>query len=153
MRVEEGQVDVLPDALRATVREGQPALMRFDHDGATQLAVGVPLDAVDGAYFEVMSLEELEATLESISISLLAAALLSTLAGAAIGWRASRRVLRRAVGRAYARWRRSIQVRVVTSTLVISAVVVAILGAFLQQQISAALHTWRSRKRQLPEGW
>ncbi|GLW61827.1 two-component sensor histidine kinase [Actinomadura rubrobrunea] len=55
------------------------------------------------------------------------------------GLRASRRVLRRAVGRAYTRWRRSIQVRVVTSTLVISAVVVAILGAFLQQQISAAL--------------
>lgn len=93
-RAPEFGVDVLPDALRATVREGQPALMRFDHDGATQLAVGVPLDAVDGAYFEVMSLEELEATLESISISLLAAALLSTLAGAAIGWRASRRVLR-----------------------------------------------------------
>ncbi|MEU6036429.1 MtrAB system histidine kinase MtrB [Actinomadura sp. NPDC047616] len=55
------------------------------------------------------------------------------------GLRASRRVLRRAVGRAYTRWRRSIQIRVVTSTLLISAVVVAILGAFLQQQISAAL--------------
>lgn len=84
--------EVLPPSLRDTVRAGQPALMRFDHDGSTQLAVGVPIDG--GAYFEVVSLGELEDTLESISISLLAAALLSTLAGAAVGWWAARRVLR-----------------------------------------------------------
>ncbi|HKY68553.1 MAG TPA: HAMP domain-containing sensor histidine kinase [Acidimicrobiales bacterium] len=84
--------EVLPPDLRDTVQAGQPALMRFDHDGSTQLAVGVPIDG--GAYFEVVSLGELEETLESISISLLAAALLSTLAGAGIGWWAARRVLR-----------------------------------------------------------
>ena len=84
--------DVLPTELRDTVQGGQPALMRFDYDGTTQLAVGVPIDG--GAYFEVVSLGELEDTLESISISLLAAALLSTLAGAAIGSWAARRVLR-----------------------------------------------------------
>ncbi|GAA2424080.1 two-component system sensor histidine kinase MtrB [Actinomadura vinacea] len=50
-----------------------------------------------------------------------------------------RRVVRGAVRRAYARWRRSIQVRVVTSTLFISAIVVAILGLFLMQQITTAL--------------
>lgn len=86
--------DVLPAALRDSVRSGQPALMRFDHEGSTQLAVGVPLDDIDGAYFEIVSLAELEDTLESISISLLAAALLSTMAGAAVGWWAARRVLR-----------------------------------------------------------
>jgi signal transduction histidine kinase len=76
--------------------------MRFDHDGVTQLAVGVPLESIDGAYFEIVSLEELEGTLESIGISLLAAALLSTLAGAAVGWWAARRVLRplRGIGEA-----------------------------------------------------
>ena len=84
--------EVLPPHLRDTVQAGQPALMRFDHDGSTQLAVGVPIDG--GAYFEIVSLGELEETLESISISLLAAALLSTLAGAGIGWWAARRVLR-----------------------------------------------------------
>jgi signal transduction histidine kinase len=68
--------------------------MRFDHEGTTQLAVGVPLESLEGAYFEIVSLEELEDTLESIGISLLAAALLSTLAGAAVGWWAARRVLR-----------------------------------------------------------
>ncbi|WP_243712655.1 MtrAB system histidine kinase MtrB [Actinomadura sp. 6K520] len=52
---------------------------------------------------------------------------------------AAQRVLRGAVRSGYTRWRRSIQVRVVTSTLFISAIVVAILGAFLMQQISSAL--------------
>lgn len=86
--------DVLPTSLRATVLGGEPARMRFDHDGTTQLAVGVPLRSGDGAYFEIVSLGELEDTLESIGISLLAAALLSTVAGAAVGWWAARRVLR-----------------------------------------------------------
>ena len=86
--------DVLPGELRALVRSGQPARMRFDHEGTTQLAVGVPLESMDAAYFEIVSLEELEETLESIGISLLAAALLATLAGAAVGWWAARRVLR-----------------------------------------------------------
>jgi two-component system, OmpR family, sensor histidine kinase MtrB len=86
--------DVIPARLRQMVRSGQPARMRFDHDGTTELAVGVPLPSIDGAYFEIVSLGELEDTLESISISLLAAALLSTLAGAGVGWWASRRVLR-----------------------------------------------------------
>ncbi|HLV72792.1 MAG TPA: MtrAB system histidine kinase MtrB [Vulgatibacteraceae bacterium] len=52
---------------------------------------------------------------------------------------AAQRGLRGAVRSGYTRWRRSIQVRVVTSTLFISAIVVAILGAFLMQQISSAL--------------
>ncbi len=94
--------DVLPAELRDMVRSGQPARMRFDFDGTTELAVGVPLGSIDGAYFEIVSLQELEDTLESISISLLAAAILSTLAGAAIGWWAARRVLRplRGIGEA-----------------------------------------------------
>jgi two-component system, OmpR family, sensor histidine kinase MtrB len=86
--------EALPAGLRETVLAGQPALMRFDHEGTTQLAVGVPMESIDGAYFEVVSLGELEETLESISVSLLAAALLSTMAGAAVGWWAARRVLR-----------------------------------------------------------
>jgi len=86
--------EALPARLRDTVVSGQPALMRFDHEGETQLGVGVPMESIDGAYFEVVSLGELEETLESISVSLLAAALLSTMAGAAVGWWAARRVLR-----------------------------------------------------------
>ncbi len=93
-RVPEFGEAAIPAELRDTVQSGQAALMRFDHEGSTQLAVGVPLDEIDGAYFEIISLGELEDTLESISISLLAAALLATMAGAAVGWWAARRVLR-----------------------------------------------------------
>jgi signal transduction histidine kinase len=93
-RVPEFGEGVIPAELRERVQSGEAALMRFDHDGTTQLAVGVPLEEIDGAYFEIISLEELEDTLESISISLLAAALLATMAGAAVGWWAARRVLR-----------------------------------------------------------
>jgi len=93
-RVPEFGEDVIPAELRETVQSGQAALMRFDHEGSTQLVVGVPLESIDGAYFEIVSLDELENTLESISISLLAAALLATMAGAAVGWWAARRVLR-----------------------------------------------------------
>jgi two-component system sensor histidine kinase MtrB len=50
-----------------------------------------------------------------------------------------RRVLRGMWGRSYARWRRSIQIRVVATTLLISALVVAVLGVFLMQQITTAL--------------
>jgi two-component system sensor histidine kinase MtrB len=41
--------------------------------------------------------------------------------------------------RTYTRWRRSIQIRVLATTLLISALVVALLGVFLMQQITTAL--------------
>jgi signal transduction histidine kinase len=86
--------DDLPPELRSTVMRGQPARMRFLVEGQTQLAVGVPLPAVSSAYFEVTSFEELEDTLNSLGISLLSAALVTTVAGAALGFSVSRRVLR-----------------------------------------------------------
>ncbi|MEV4252097.1 MtrAB system histidine kinase MtrB [Spirillospora sp. NPDC049652] len=65
-----------------------------------------------------------------------------------------RRVAQRAASAAYTRWRRSIQVRVVTSTLCISAIVVAILGFFLMQQITTALMDGKTKAAlgQLDEG-
>ncbi|MCP2335294.1 MtrAB system histidine kinase MtrB [Actinomadura rupiterrae] len=65
-----------------------------------------------------------------------------------------KRITRRVVSAAYARWRRSIQVRVVTSTLFISAIVVAILGFFLMQQITTALMDGKTKAAlaQLDEG-
>ncbi len=50
-----------------------------------------------------------------------------------------RRKARRLTRRFLARWRRSLQLRVVATTLVLSAVVVAVLGFFLLEQISAGL--------------
>jgi signal transduction histidine kinase len=52
------------------------------------------VQAIDATYFEVVELESLENTLESLGVSLLGASLVTTLAGAGVGWWASRRVLR-----------------------------------------------------------
>ncbi|RVX47475.1 two-component system sensor histidine kinase MtrB [Nonomuraea polychroma] len=50
-----------------------------------------------------------------------------------------RRRVRRAAGRARRIWRRSLQLQVVTSTLVISVIVVVVLGAFLSTQINKSV--------------
>ena len=65
-----------------------------------------------------------------------------------------RRVARRVTRRAYVRWRRSIQLRVVASTMAISVVVVAVLGVFLMQQITTALLGGKEKAatQQLQEG-
>ncbi|MBG0828074.1 HAMP domain-containing histidine kinase [Planomonospora sp. ID67723] len=59
--------------------------------------------------------------------------------------RGARRRTRRAAGRLRRVFWRSLQLRVVTSTLVISIAVVAVLGVFLEQQISTAVLNDRER--------
>ena len=87
--------DALPIALRNTViTDGQPARMTFSLQSHSDLAVGIPMKAVDAEYFEIVELADLESTLESLGFSLLGASLLTTLAGAGLGWWASRRALR-----------------------------------------------------------
>lgn len=90
--------DALPAELIKLVEDNQSASMRFRYRDETQLAVGIPLPSAGGAYFEVVSLQELEDTLESLAISLIGAALATTVAGAALGWWAARRVLRPLAG-------------------------------------------------------
>ena len=53
--------------------------------------------------------------------------------------RSVRRWVRAAIGQLRRRWHRSLQLRVVATTLVISAVMVAVLGFFLVQQIAGGL--------------
>jgi two-component system sensor histidine kinase MtrB len=86
--------DALPPSLVEMVRSGTPARMRFEYLDSTQLAVGVPVESIDASYFEVVSLDELENKLESLGVSLIGASLATTLAGAALGWWTSRRVIR-----------------------------------------------------------
>jgi len=90
--------DELPRQLRSLVVDGdQPGKMRYELNGEMQLAVGIPL-VQDAAYFEIISLDSLESTLEALGVSLIGAALVTTLAGAALGWWASRRTLRPLAG-------------------------------------------------------
>jgi signal transduction histidine kinase len=86
--------DALPKALRDAVIGGQPSRMRYKLDGDMRLAIGIPIASEQVAYFEVVSLQDVEDTLGALRISLLGASLVTTLAGAALGWWASRRALR-----------------------------------------------------------
>jgi two-component system sensor histidine kinase MtrB len=86
--------DALPEAVRDQVLAGQPVRMRYQLRGQMQLVVGVPLPSVQAAYFEIISLDDLESTLEALGVSLIGASLLTTLAGATLGAWSSRRALR-----------------------------------------------------------
>jgi two-component system, OmpR family, sensor histidine kinase MtrB len=87
-------VEALPPAMLTTVGAGTAARQRIESpSGQPQLVVGIPLPAVDGAYFEIYQLVELDRTLRILVNSSIAAALVTTIAGATIGWWASRRVL------------------------------------------------------------
>jgi two-component system sensor histidine kinase MtrB len=85
--------DAVPLPLLTAVAAGDAARQRLRIDGAPHLVVGVPLPAVGGAYFEIYQLVELDRTLRILLNSSIAAALVTTVAGATIGWWASRRVL------------------------------------------------------------
>ncbi|MBW8827469.1 MAG: HAMP domain-containing histidine kinase [Acidobacteria bacterium] len=91
--IEQGR-EQLPVRLRELVASGKAARMRFNLKGTTELAIGVPIPSIDGAYFEIASFSDVQRTLTSLALSLLAAAIVTTIAGAALGATASRRVLR-----------------------------------------------------------
>ena len=86
--------DALPEELRDAVIGGQPSRMRFKLNGEMQLAIGIPIPSEQVAYFEVVSLQDVEDALDALGVSLLGASLVTTLAGAGLGWWASRRALR-----------------------------------------------------------
>src|SRR4029078_1996701 len=87
-------IDALPGSFRHLVKDNQPARMRIKVDGEPQLVIGIPLPSVNSAYYEFISLDETQRNLQSLSGSLVGAALVTTLAGAALGLWASRRTLR-----------------------------------------------------------
>ncbi len=84
----------IPAEERSLVLAGTPSSQLISIGGTPQLVIGVPLPAVHAAYFEVFSLDELARTLRALAFALTAAALVTTLAGAALGRWASSRALR-----------------------------------------------------------
>ena len=85
--------EAIPTVLRTTVIAGEAARQKFTQDAVPRFVVGIPLPAVDGAYFEVFPLSDLERTLAVLRNSIAVAAIATALAGAAVGRWASRRVL------------------------------------------------------------
>lgn len=86
---------LLPNGLKEVATlDDQPARQRFAVAGQPYLAVGVPIPRVQGEYFEVFALDDVDRALTILGYSLIAAAFLTTLAGAGTGLWASARVLR-----------------------------------------------------------
>jgi signal transduction histidine kinase/cell division protein FtsL len=83
----------LPSALRAMVLRGQPARQRVHIHEVPALVVGVSLPTSSAAYFQVFPLEESDRTLRTLSLTLAAAAILTTAMGAGLGQWASGRAL------------------------------------------------------------
>ena len=69
------------------------ATQRVDVNGTSELVVGVSLPGVQAEYFDVFSLEDLATELRSLGLVLLTVALVTTIAGAAVGRLAAGRVL------------------------------------------------------------
>ncbi len=88
----------IPSGLRTMVLHGTPASQFFSLGDTPQIVIGVPLPAEHAAYFEVFSLDELASTLRTLAFALAAAALVTTVAGAALGRWASGRALRPLAG-------------------------------------------------------
>ncbi|HEX5018659.1 MAG TPA: HAMP domain-containing sensor histidine kinase [Actinomycetes bacterium] len=83
----------LPNDVVSMTESGVASLQRYRADGTPVIAVGVPL-AEGYAYYEVSELENLDTTLRTIIWVGIAAAIMTTLLGAALGWWAASRVLR-----------------------------------------------------------
>ena len=97
--------NAVPADLRTKVLEGNVGRQRFDLDGDPQVAVGVPLPAVDAFYFEFSPMSELDRSLSLLARALALGAAITALGGAAVGRYASSRVLRPLGGVASAAYR------------------------------------------------
>jgi two-component system, OmpR family, sensor histidine kinase MtrB len=83
----------VPAAIQRAAGQGLPAVQRVRADGQPTLVVALPI-APDTVFYEVDSLSELDHTLRVLTIVLTAVAISTALGGAALGWYASRYVLR-----------------------------------------------------------
>ena len=89
-----GKSSELPSDLIATVRAGSTAHRRVTVSGQQMLAVGVPMTRPGEAFFEWHPLDNLDNTLRTLKITLVAAAIVTALIGLAVGRLASTLALR-----------------------------------------------------------
>ncbi|SFC48869.1 Signal transduction histidine kinase [Nocardioides terrae] len=81
-------------AVRRHVADGSAALMWTGATDSAAVVVGIPVPAVHAEYYEVTVAQELDSTLGTLRTALVVCALLTTAAGALLGWYAGARVLR-----------------------------------------------------------
>ncbi len=90
--------DAIPASLRSTVANGSAASQTYTLDGTPQIAVGIPIKAIHGAYFEILDVGDLQHTLGVVALALFIAGTVTTVLGAALGRWASGRSLRPLAG-------------------------------------------------------
>jgi signal transduction histidine kinase len=84
--------DGLPASVKQPVLNGDVIQAWISSNGAPALIEGIPLPSVGGAYFQITDEAALARTLSVLRAVLAAAAGAATLAGALVGWWASRRL-------------------------------------------------------------
>lgn len=83
----------VPQELREMTAAGQAGAQRIHRDGQPALVVGVPLTG-SAVFYEIVSLSELQRTLQALALVLTAAAIMVAAGGAAVGWYVTRHALR-----------------------------------------------------------
>lgn len=88
-------IDAVPADLARVATGGRAGRQRYrDADGRLHLAIGVPMAAVGGTYFELFSLADLEESLSLLSRALIIGAAGATIAAAAVGRAIANRLVR-----------------------------------------------------------
>jgi two-component system sensor histidine kinase MtrB len=84
----------IPADLTEVVDAGGAGRRRVIVGGSTHIVIGTPIVATSADYYEFVPLENLERTLRILAGSLAVASGFTAIAGAGVGWYASRRLLR-----------------------------------------------------------
>ncbi|GAB7046673.1 HAMP domain-containing sensor histidine kinase [Catenuloplanes indicus JCM 9534] len=88
-----GITDAVPAALVAQVEGGRAGMQRVHTGGRPAVVIGIPLSSSAG-FYELDSLDELDATLRILALILTTVAVLTGAAGALLGWYSTRYLLR-----------------------------------------------------------
>jgi two-component system, OmpR family, sensor histidine kinase MtrB len=87
--------DLVPEPMQTKVLVNrEPAKMIVSFDGVPTLAIGIPLQGANAAYFEFADLSDANTTLRNVGLSLLFGGMITTLAGALTGLIAAKRAIR-----------------------------------------------------------
>ncbi|WP_033346756.1 sensor histidine kinase [Catenuloplanes japonicus] len=88
-----GITDAIPATLVAQVESGRAGMQRVHTSGRPAVVIGIPLSSSAG-FYELDSLDELDATLRTLALILTTVAVLTGAAGALLGWYSTRYLLR-----------------------------------------------------------
>ncbi|MFI5496869.1 ATP-binding protein [Actinoplanes sp. NPDC051859] len=83
----------VPAALQALTATGEAGAQRVERDGRPALIVGIPITG-SASFYEIISLDELDRTLQALALVLTAVAIMVAAGGAAVGWYVTRHALR-----------------------------------------------------------